>query len=131
MLSSLVKEHQARANNHKEVQERKKQDALAAANKLTDALVDHLNVGVAQAYLNQKRLDSEAKQLHKSATNFAKQTQAWLSVVESFNTSLKELGDIKGWARSIEDDLQAISCTLEYVAKVEQEDSQASSSSQS
>ena len=39
-------------------------------------------------------------------------------MVESFNTSLKELGDIKGWARSIEDDLQAISCTLEYVAKV-------------
>ena len=33
-----------------EVQERKKQDALAAANKLTDALVDHLNVGVAQAF---------------------------------------------------------------------------------
>ena len=100
------------------MQERRKQDALAAANKLTDALVDHLNVGVAQAYLNQKRLDSEAKQLHKSATNFAKQTQAWLSVVESFNSSLKELGDIKGWARTIEDDLQTINCTLEYVAKV-------------
>ncbi len=32
------------------MQERKKQDALAAANKLTDALVDHLNVGVAQAF---------------------------------------------------------------------------------
>ena len=37
--------------------------------------MDHLNVGVAQAYLNQKRLDSEAKLLHQSATNFAKQTQ--------------------------------------------------------
>ena len=33
------------------MQERKKQDALAAANKLTDALVDHLNVGVAQALI--------------------------------------------------------------------------------
>jgi len=131
MLSSLVKEHQARAHSHKELQERRKQDALAAANKLTDALVDHLNVGVAQAYLNQKRLDAEAKQLHKSATNFAKQTQAWLSVVESFNTSLKELGDIKGWARTIEDDLQAVSCTLEYVAKVEQEECEQAGSSNS
>ena len=42
---------------------------------ITQALVDHLNVGVAQAYLNQKRLDSEAKLLHQSATNFSKQTQ--------------------------------------------------------
>ena len=59
-----------------------------AANQLTEALVDHLNVGVAQAYLNQKRLDSEAKLLHQSATNFAKQTQ--VSFLVFLNTYLFE-----------------------------------------
>jgi len=121
MLSGLVKEHQARQGGRKELQEKRKQEALIAANKLTEALVDHLNVGVAQAYLNQKRLDSEAKLLHQSATNFSKQTQSWLAVIESFNGSLKELGDIQGWAKTIEDDLQAVCCTLEYSAKVDQE----------
>jgi hypothetical protein len=121
MLSSLVREHQVRQGVKKEAQEAKKQEALAAANKLTVALVDHLNVGVAQAYLNQKRLDSEAKLLHQSATNFAKQTQSWLGVIESFNTSLKELGDISGWAGAIHQDLRTVASTLEYTAKVDQE----------
>ena len=49
MLSSLVKEHQARQVVRKEQQEAKKKEALTAANSLTTALVDHLNVGVAQA----------------------------------------------------------------------------------
>ena len=51
MLSSLVKEHQARQVVRKEEQEIKRKEALTAANNLTTALVDHLNVGVAQVLL--------------------------------------------------------------------------------
>lgn len=47
------------------------------------------NRRVAQAYLNQKRLDAEAKQLHSSATNFAKQTQQWMNLIEGFSSALK------------------------------------------
>jgi len=128
MLSSLVKEHQARQVVRKEQQEIKRKEALTAANNLTTALVDHLNVGVAQAYLNQKRLDSEAKQLHLNATNFSKQTTAWLQLIDSFNNSLKEVGDVESWAKTIETDMRAISSTLEYAYKV---NSEASNSQQS
>ena len=38
MLTSLVKEHQARQGAKKEVQESRKQEALSAANKLTEVL---------------------------------------------------------------------------------------------
>ena len=86
--------------------------------ELTNALVDHLNVGVAQAYLNQKRLDAEAKRLHANATEFAKQTQNWISLVDSFNGSLKELGDVKSWASAIETDMKTVSSVLEYTYKV-------------
>jgi len=124
MLSSLVKEHQARQIVRKEKQEVKRKEALSAATNLTTALVDHLNVGVAQAYLNQKRLDSEAKQLHLNATNFSKQTTAWLQLIDSFNNSLKEVGDVENWARTIEGDMRAISSTLEYTYKVNSEATQ-------
>ncbi|KAK3917614.1 Biogenesis of lysosome-related organelles complex 1 subunit 1 [Frankliniella fusca] len=121
MLSSLVKDHQSKQAVRKERQEQKRKDAIAAANNLTQALVDHLNVGVAQAYLNQKRLDAEAKHLHHNATNFAKQTQQWLNLVENFNGALKEIGDAENWARSIENDMRTITAALEYSYKVSQE----------
>ncbi|XP_063228194.1 biogenesis of lysosome-related organelles complex 1 subunit 1 isoform X2 [Bacillus rossius redtenbacheri] len=123
MLSSLVKEHQAKQTTRKEVQEQKRKEAVAAANNLTQALVDHLNVGVAQAYLNQKRLDAEAKQLHHNATNFAKQTQQWLNLVEAFSGALKEIGDAENWAQSIEADMHTITSALEYSYKVTQDTS--------
>lgn len=44
---------------------------------------------MAQAYLNQRRLDAEAKQLHTSATNFSKQTQQWMNLIEGFSSALK------------------------------------------
>ncbi|XP_034248756.1 biogenesis of lysosome-related organelles complex 1 subunit 1 [Thrips palmi] len=121
MLSSMVKEHQSKQAARKERQEQKRKEAITAANNLTQALVDHLNVGVAQAYLNQKRLDAEAKHLHHNATNFAKQTQQWLNLVENFNGALKEIGDAENWARSIENDMRTITAALEYSYKVSQE----------
>uniref|UniRef100_A0A224XPM4 Biogenesis of lysosome-related organelles complex 1 subunit 1 n=1 Tax=Panstrongylus lignarius TaxID=156445 RepID=A0A224XPM4_9HEMI len=117
MLSSLVKEHHAKQLARKEIQEEKRKEAIAAASNLTQALVDHLNVGVAQAYLNQKRLDAEAKHLHQNAANFAKNTQQWLALVESFSSALKEIGDVENWAHTIESDMKTITCALEYAYK--------------
>lgn len=76
---------------------------------------------VAQAYLNQKRLDAEAKQLHVSATNFSKQTQQWLTLVETFSSALKELGDVENWAKTIEGDVRTITLALENVYKNSQD----------
>ena len=67
--------------------------------------------------MNQKKLDAEAKQLQVSATNFAKQTQSWLHLIESFSGALKEIGDVENWARSIEGDMRTIATALEYSYK--------------
>ncbi|XP_065155344.1 biogenesis of lysosome-related organelles complex 1 subunit 1 [Atheta coriaria] len=121
MLTSMVKEHHQKQVVRKEIQETKRKEACTSASNLTQALVDHLNVGVAQAYLNQKRLDAEAKQLHTNAANFSKQTQQWLTLVESFSSALKELGDVENWAKTIEADVKTITMTLESVYKSSQE----------
>ncbi|XP_014117934.1 PREDICTED: biogenesis of lysosome-related organelles complex 1 subunit 1, partial [Pseudopodoces humilis] len=133
MLSRLLKEHQARQSERRELQERRRRDAIAAATRLTEALVDHLNVGVAQAYVNQRKLDQEVKTLQVQAAQFARQTghwiamvenfnQAlktghWIAMVENFNQALKEIGDVENWARSIELDMRTIATALEYVYK--------------
>lgn len=44
---------------------------------------------VAQAYVNQKKLDTETRILQANAAQFSKQTMQWLKLVEDFNTALK------------------------------------------
>ncbi|XP_067832796.1 biogenesis of lysosome-related organelles complex 1 subunit 1 [Heptranchias perlo] len=117
MLSRLLKDHQAKQNERKELQEKRRREAVAAATRLTEALVDHLNDGVAQAYVNQRKLDNEVKTLQIQAAQFAKQTQQWLGMVDNFNQALKEIGDVENWARSIEMDMRTIATALEYVYK--------------
>ncbi|XP_073470115.1 biogenesis of lysosome-related organelles complex 1 subunit 1 isoform X1 [Aquarana catesbeiana] len=147
MLSRLLKEHQVKQNERKELQEKKRREAIAAATTLTEALVDHLNVGlwaqaleripqstqaspaaprywkensanrVAQAYVNQRKLDHEVKTLQIQAAQFAKQTTQWIGLVENFNQALKEIGDVENWARSIEKDMRIIATALEYMYK--------------
>lgn len=100
---------------------------------------------VAQAYLNQKRLDAEAKQLHTSATQFSRQTQQWMHLIEGFSSALKvtlilvifdaekehtilivddyllfhsqEIGDVENWAKSMENDMMSINETLNMAYK--------------
>uniref|UniRef100_A0A8B9HGS8 Biogenesis of lysosome-related organelles complex 1 subunit 1 n=1 Tax=Astyanax mexicanus TaxID=7994 RepID=A0A8B9HGS8_ASTMX len=102
---------------HQFDQKRRRREAIAAATSLTEALVDHLNVGVAQAYVNQRKLDHEVKTLQVQAGQFAKQTAQWITMVEGFNQALKEIGDVENWARSIEMDMRTIATALEYVHK--------------
>jgi 5,10-methylene-tetrahydrofolate dehydrogenase/methenyl tetrahydrofolate cyclohydrolase len=113
----MLKEHQAKHQIKKEIQERKKREAGAAAALLAHALVDHLNTGVAQAYVNQKKLDTETKILQTNVTQFSWQTTQWLKLIEDFNQSLKEIGDLENWSRSIETDMKTISSALEYAYK--------------
>jgi len=45
MLSSMVKKHGEEQGKLREEQEVRRKEALAAANQLTQAMVDHLNIG--------------------------------------------------------------------------------------
>lgn len=120
MLSAIVKEHQSKQQILREEQELKRKEAIQASNNLSQALVDHLNVGVAQAYLNQKRLDIEASQLEQNAVQFHKVTNQWLNVTSSFASSLKEVGHVQNWSNTVHNDMKTIAKTLEQVYKTNQ-----------
>lgn len=117
MLSRMVKEHQERQSTLREEQERKRKAALAAVQKCTHAMVDSLNSGVEKAYENQRKLDKEAKALQASSARYVKQTTQWLSLVEGFNKSLKSLGDLEQWAKTIETDMRMVVDTLDFAYK--------------
>lgn len=74
-------------------------------------------ISVSQAYINQKKLDTETRMLQASVTNFNKQTVLWLRLVEDLKNSLKELGDVENWSKSIESDMKTVASALEYTFK--------------
>ena len=69
------------------------------------------------AYNNQRQLEVEAKQLQAHVSRLTRQTSQWISMIENFNQSLKELGDVENWARTIETDMMTVASALEYAYK--------------
>ncbi|XP_003743308.1 biogenesis of lysosome-related organelles complex 1 subunit 1 [Galendromus occidentalis] len=114
MLANILKEHNQRAAQRRDELEHKRKVAINATNQFTSLMMDHLNVGVAQAYLNQKKLDAEAKQLHAHSQQLLRQTEQWTSLLDNFHKTLKEIGDVENWAKIIETDMKSISSALEY-----------------
>ena len=55
--------------------------------------------------------------LQANATKFGKQTTQWLKLVDQFNTALKEIGDVRNWAATIESDLVHVCEVLEKVQR--------------
>jgi len=78
-------------------------------------MVDSVNLGVSKVFANQRKIEAQAAQLQMQTERFSKQTTQWLQLVEAFNQSLKELGDIENWSRTIELDMRQIAANIEYV----------------
>ncbi|KAJ8662508.1 hypothetical protein O0I10_001468 [Lichtheimia ornata] len=114
-LAQLLKAHQQRQSERKRENDQLRKDAVGAVNELTDSLNTHLNEGVSEVFTRQKELESESRKLANQTAKYTKQTKQWLSLVDDFNTALKELGDVRNWAETMEHDMRTIMATLEFV----------------
>ncbi|XP_054165629.1 biogenesis of lysosome-related organelles complex 1 subunit 1-like [Oppia nitens] len=117
MLSQMLCDHQIRQNKKRQEIDTKRSEAINSCVDLTANLVNHLNDGVAQTYINQRRLDSESKQLVQNVTQFERSVNQWLHLMNNFNKAVKELGDVQNWAKAIEHDMRTVSSALEYTYK--------------
>mmetsp|Transcript_6380 Transcript_6380/g.16098 ORF Transcript_6380/g.16098 Transcript_6380/m.16098 type:complete len:139 (-) Transcript_6380:372-788(-) len=117
MLSSLVKEHQVKQGKLREIGDQNKKAVLAASDSVANVLTDGLNERVHQVFAAQKKLEKEAKGLQTNTAHFAKQSQQWLDMIKTFNSSLKEVGDFQNWAKTVEWDMRNIASALDYVSR--------------
>uniref|UniRef100_A0A0N5A5F1 Biogenesis of lysosome-related organelles complex 1 subunit 1 n=1 Tax=Parastrongyloides trichosuri TaxID=131310 RepID=A0A0N5A5F1_PARTI len=112
MLSKIASKHYSNLAVNREVQERKKNEAIVSAHKFSDIIVKHLNDRVGHAYLNQKKIDVEIKKLEGKCVVLQKHSDSWSKMAENFNNTLKELGDIENFNTTIENDINVILTTL-------------------
>ncbi|GJJ70072.1 biogenesis of lysosome-related organelles complex 1 subunit 1 [Entomortierella parvispora] len=112
-LSRLLKDHQAKQASQTRETEQLRKEAVHSVGQFTDAVADTLSNRVSQIFVHQKDLEQEARALSTQSARYAKQTAQWLSLVENFESSLKELGDVQNWVQVIEKDMAQVTAALE------------------
>ncbi|TKY56584.1 Biogenesis of lysosome-related organelles complex 1 subunit 1 [Spatholobus suberectus] len=95
--------------------EKAKKDAIRKAERVSDLLVDAVNGGVQDLFINQKRIELEIRTLAATITRFMKQTDQWLAATHSLNTALKEIGDFENWMKIMEYDCKSITTAIQNI----------------
>nr|AFK45589.1 unknown [Lotus japonicus] len=95
--------------------EKAKKDAMRKAERVSDLLVEAVNGGVQDSFVNQKRIEHEIRALAVTITRFMKQTDQWLAATHSLNTALKEIGDFENWMKIMEYDCKSITTAIQNI----------------
>ncbi|KAK3018648.1 hypothetical protein RJ639_002701 [Escallonia herrerae] len=87
--------------------EKAKKDAIIAAMRVSDLLVDTVNGGVQESFMNEKRIELEIRALTATIARFAKQTDQWLAAYVE-----QEIGDFENWMKTMEFDCKSITTAI-------------------
>lgn len=113
----MLRDHQKAQEELKVEINNKRVVAEKAVENLTARSVKELNDGIAQAYLNQHKMDNEARKLQANVAKLTKQAQQWMIACNGLNSAVKDLGDISTWTKSIEADVKYIAGAIEECYK--------------
>ncbi|KAI4305427.1 hypothetical protein L6164_028795 [Bauhinia variegata] len=94
------------------VAEKAKKDAIGKAVHISNALVEAVNGGVRESFINEKRIEHEIRALVVSIARFMKQTDQWLAATHALNTAVKEIGDFENWMKIMEYDCKSVCAAI-------------------
>ena len=117
MLASYIREHEAEQEKKKAHGEELKAEALVAVRTASEGMMDCLNENVSAVFMGQKLIDREVRKVQTQATKYSRQTSQWLTLLDGFQSALKELGDVENWAKTIEDDMKDVVAQLEEIMR--------------
>uniref|UniRef100_A0A0E0BRU3 Biogenesis of lysosome-related organelles complex 1 subunit 1 n=2 Tax=Oryza glumipatula TaxID=40148 RepID=A0A0E0BRU3_9ORYZ len=95
--------------------ERAKMDAVRSAARVADLLVATVDGGVQELYINEKRIELEARALLATIAWYRKQTDQWLAATNAINSVLKEIGDFENWMKIMDFDCKSINAAIRNI----------------
>ncbi|KAK1361281.1 Biogenesis of lysosome-related organelles complex 1 subunit 1 [Heracleum sosnowskyi] len=117
-LLQLISNHNQSSLSLKQHTDKAKKDAINNAIRVSDVLVESVNGGVEECYINQKRIELEIQALSSTVLRFAKQTDQWLVASRSLNNAVKEIGDFENWMKTMEFDCKSINAAIRNIHQV-------------
>ncbi|KXS09246.1 hypothetical protein M427DRAFT_64408 [Gonapodya prolifera JEL478] len=113
MLAQILKDRQAKLNQEKTRIENLRRDAQSSLEHLTEILNECLNTRVGMIFRNEREIEAEEKVLSANIDAIHLQVKQWSELLTTFDTALKELGDISNWASVMERELLQTVTTME------------------
>ncbi|GJN28483.1 hypothetical protein PR202_gb16612 [Eleusine coracana subsp. coracana] len=88
---------------------------LRSAVRVAHLLVDTVDGEAHQLFVNEKRIELEARTLLSSVTRYRKQTDQWLAANNAVNSALKEIGDFENWMKIMDFECKSINAAIRSV----------------
>ncbi|KAI4307574.1 hypothetical protein L6164_030746 [Bauhinia variegata] len=114
-LLQLINDHNHASFIVRQQTEKAKRDAIIKAARVSNTLVDVVNGGVQESFVNEKRIEYEIRALAATIARFMKQTDQWLAATHALNTAVKEIGDFENWMKTMEYDCKSISAAIHNI----------------
>ncbi|KAJ6758238.1 BLOC-1 COMPLEX SUBUNIT 1 [Salix koriyanagi] len=116
-LLQIFTDHHRTSLRLREITVIETEKAKKEAVRVADLLVDEVNGGVQESFVNEKRIEMEIRGLAASIVRFMKQSDQWLTATHSINTAIKEIGDFENWMKTMEYDCKSITTAIHNIHK--------------
>ncbi|XP_015697884.1 biogenesis of lysosome-related organelles complex 1 subunit 1-like isoform X2 [Oryza brachyantha] len=88
-LLQIMQRHNHESLRQRKNTERAKMDVVRSGTRVADLLVATVDGGVQELYINEKRIELEARALLATIARYRKQTDQWLAATNAINSVLK------------------------------------------
>ncbi|XP_062204564.1 biogenesis of lysosome-related organelles complex 1 subunit 1-like isoform X2 [Phragmites australis] len=95
--------------------ERAKKGALGSAVRVADLLVNTVDGGMQELFVDEKRIELEARVLLGTIAWYRKQTDQWLAATNAISSDLKEIGDFENWMKIMDFDCKSINAAIHSI----------------
>ena len=112
MFNSIIQEYSERRLELKiRISESKKKlnDSSVALNS---NITNSLNSQVEILHENQRKIENQCKVLRSESEKLINQSQNWVKMYSTLNSSFKQLGDINNWAKILETEMYEVSLAI-------------------
>ncbi|KAL3649195.1 biogenesis of lysosome-related organelles complex 1 subunit 1 [Castilleja foliolosa] len=111
-LLQMFNDHNLASVQLRDHTEKAKKEAIRNAARVSNLLVNTVNGGVQEVFINEKRIEMEIRALATTIMRFSKQTQQWLAASHAINNAVKEIGDFENWMKTMELDCKSITAAI-------------------
>ena len=114
MFKQIADEHEKnRKSKVKQMKELENKIVDQSLPALSNAIFNELSTGSDQIVQNQKEIDRKCRSVRDDWEKFNNELGKWGTMISDLDKSIQDIGDVRGWALRIQEQVDAVCAKLE------------------